>query len=348
MATTDSIKIKNGNTTNTINLIKYKSGNSVKTINSVWYVKNGNKNLVWPKSYDAHLTIVPTYSGDITEIPASGGEVTLKYYFTVYYPNTNIPVTFGGTTYDNLEVTNDADPNNWLSIVNWRTDQEIPNTSGSTKSRIILEHRSRNGLPTSTGPDDQQIPSTDQYGDIVYPFSDGYWIYTITGYKDVIINTIHATASATLELRQRRNYIRKTGNKSINTPYWYSTSTGSELYYYNNYQNGSYSSLNTLQNPASYQGGTIVYSRINWKVNAEYEFTSGVSYIVKHYPTEFNTPTSSESWATVTNSNNNWHVTLEENTTSDNRSTTIRVSINGIIHSYTIYQAGNSNAATNP
>lgn len=312
MATSDSIKIKSGNSTHTINLIKYKSGNTTKMINSVWYVKNGNKNLVWPKSYDATLRIEPTYNGNLNAIPAEGGTVNLKYYLTVYYPNTNIPVD----PYNNLEVTNGA--TNWLSIKNNNTGIITVNPSGYTnKSEIRVEDRLRNGLPVYTGPDNQQDP-----------YADGSWTYHIDANKQVTINTIPVTASSSLEFTQLENNF-----------VWKSTSpTNIQLNFYNNKSGNIYNGVNTSSNPAPYTSGTI-YGLISGTINIFYLFDSGQGYTVKHYPNEYEYNWNSDSsWASI--NSNTWNVTLSENTSTSPRKATISVTVSGERHTYDIWQAG--------
>ena len=324
MATSDSIKIKAGSTTHNIKLMKYKNGSDVKTITSVWYVNNGNKNLVWPKSYDAVLEIVPTYSGNLNAIPASGtgnNPIGLKYYLTVYLPNTTVPVT----GYNHTEVTNSA--NNWISIKNNNTGNIVVNPSGYTnKASVTVENRSRNGLPAFTGPDDKQDPE-----------SDGSWTYHIDANKQVIINNVAVTASDSLEFIQLANSPTRTAI----------TPTNVQLNCYNDI-NLTSSSRNTQSNPASYTQ-TSVYGRISGTLNYEYTFTSGATYVVKHYVTESihwdsSQLSSDSSWAVINpiiTNNERFEIVLrEKNTTTSARKAVITLKAGGESHSFDVWQAG--------
>lgn len=313
MATSDSIKIKTGSTTHNIKLMKYKNGNNIKTITSVWYVNNGNKNLVWPKSYDAILEIVPTYSGNLNAIPASGtgnNPIGLKYYLTVYLPNTTVPID----GYNHTEVTNGA--NNWISIQNNKTGNIVVNPSGYTnKASVTVENRARNGLPTETGPSNQQDP-----------YIDGSWTYHIDASKQVTINSVIVTASSSLEFTQLANNFT-----SVST-----TGNGIDIYFNN--QSGSVADVNTASNPAPYTATTL-YGAMRGTVDTTYMFDSGSTYVLKKYPYEYQYPWSSnQTWATINSSN--WTITLSENTTYTARSAIISVSVAGQRYTYTIWQAG--------
>lgn len=314
MATSDSIKIKTGSTTHNINLMKYKKGSDVKTITSVWYVNNGNKNLVWPKSYDAVLEIVPTYSGNLNAIPASGGTITLDYYLTIYYPNTTIPVT----GYSRIPVTNNAtesnDQNNWVVVHNNKTNTDTYPTKN--KNSLVVDNRGCNGFPQEAGPNNNPQE----------PVSDGSWTWHINAYKQVIINTVTVTATASLDFTQLANNIAST----VTRP------NGIDLYFNNT--SGNIANVNTASNPAPYTATTI-YGAMRGTVDTIYTFDSGSTYTLKKYPNEYQYPWySNATWARVTSSN--WTVALDSNNDTAARSAIISVSVAGQRYTYTIWQAG--------
>lgn len=318
---TNNIKMKDSSGVHDITKMYFKSNSGVKMIKSVWEVKNSNPILIWPKNYDATLTVTPspnTITGN--RAPASGTTINLTWHLTLYYPNTNIVAYDSDVSASRISGDNSSNTH-LLRVEDYKTSSttyEFP--VWPNKSEIVIPNRERNGLPNFTGPNNIQLPE-----------SDGTWGFFISGayIKGTYNGGSYSTRINDVGVaRQEANNYSQTSVYPVNV----------DLNYYNVYQNGIMSSNNTQSNPASYTSCTV-YGLLTGTINFEYTFTSSSIYTVKHSPNEFEyTWNSDSSWASI--NSNTWNVTLRENTSPSPRKATISVTVSGERHTYDIWQAG--------
>ena len=328
---TNNIKMKDSSGVHDITKMYFKNTSGVNMIKSVWEVKNSNSVLIWPKNYDAVLTVTPspnTITGN--RASASGVTINLTWHLTLYYPTTNIiayesDVSASRITGDNSSNTSLLRVENYKSS---ETTYEFP--VWSDKSKIEIPNRGRNGLPAFTGPDNIQDPK-----------SDGSWGFFID--RPIIEGTYNGGNYST--------YINNIGiaRQEANSPTRTAiTPTNVQLNCYNDI-NLTSSSRNTQNNPANYTQ-TTVYGRISGTLNYEYTFTSGATYVVKHYVTDsihwaWGQLSSDSSWAIInTNTpitnNERFEIVLRENTTKSARKAVITLKAGGESHSFDVWQAG--------
>lgn len=288
MAVSNSIKIKQGNSTNDITLIKYKHGNTIDLIKAVWYVNNGTNYLIWPKDYDAVLTVVRVDNNSYN-ISASGATIELKWSLIVYYPNTNV------VAYQDDDVTNSIyGSSNWLMVYNSKTNSyEFPGTTN--RQYITIPNRGTNNNTLS---------------------SDGPWTFSVVGTVDYTLNGITyniSSASTDIATQSKNDY------SLIDTTY-----SRLSLKYYNS---GRPKTENTDSTPAPYTG-IDVYPELSCREHDTYRYTSGDEYTYTYWPDSVNLRdfnwSSDKNWASVDREGT---VTLALNTdTSNDRYATITVS----------------------
>ena len=308
----------------------FKNTSGVNMIKSVWEVKNSNPVLIWPKNYDAVLTVTPspnTITGN--RASASGVTINLTWHLTLYYPNTNI------IAYDTD--VNASRINGSLKIEDYKTsDITSESPVWSDKSEIVVPNRGRNGLPVFTGPDNIQNPE-----------SDGTWGFFI---EDASIEGTYYGGSYSTRINDI-GIARQEANSPTRTAI---TPTNVQLNCYNDI-NLTSSSRNTQSNPANYTQ-TTVYGRISGTLNYEYTFTSEATYVVKRYVTDpihwdWGQLSSDSSWAIInTNTditnNERFEIVLRENTTTSARRAIITLRAGGESHSFEVWQTGAPNTTS--
>lgn len=310
MAVSNSIKIKQGNSTNDITLIKYKHGNTVDLIKAVWYVNNGTNYLIWPKDYDAVLTVTRVDNNSYN-ILASGATIELKWSLIVYYPNTNV------VAYQDDDVTNSIyGSSNWLMVYNSKTNSyEFPGTTN--RQYITIPNRGTNNNTLS---------------------SDGPWTFSVVGTVDYTLNGITyniSSASTDIATQSKNDY------SLVNTRY-----TDIDILVYKDYR---HSQLNNSSPAgiASYTSCTL-YATVEGDVEETYTYTSGSNYIKTYTdddPRNYIWEHDSANWINMSTTSRDCEITLNANsdTTSDrHKDVWARVtnSLGGTNSNYyTIYQS---------
>ena len=230
----NKIKVKDANGLHDITQMFYKGSVGLKTIASVWEVKNQNLVLIWPKEFDAEVVPQLTYSGNLEQIPASGATIGIRWYLTLYYPNTNPRAAVAGYP---VEVTPSS--NNWLMDYN-SANNDYTVYSPNNKYQIVVPNRERNGLPATIETNDSRVP-----------FSSGPWSFSVSssfsgsvyqpygGDYSYLLNDYHVCTQLVNNYQYDNSIVY----------------TNLDLDCYNN---SSWTSTNSSNNPASYENNTKI------------------------------------------------------------------------------------------
>lgn len=297
------------------------SSGIVHDIKSIFY----GPALVWPQEYRAVLsTNISSYS-----VSASGGSVNVSWTLTVYYPNSDViidgPRTIPSNQISGVEIYVRKEGSVAYQQV---TDSSSTYTGGNNAGTWAFASRGTNGLGSS-GYDT--------------PAADGPWYYKISGNVNYTINGKTYTAvywsKDTEIVTVARNSCSRTGVTDINNV---------NFNIYNKKTNNIVEELNTQSKPASYNISSV-YPTIGGTLGIQYKFDSNEYYVLlDSSPTSYieNSSFSLPSWISIPST---WStLRVEANPNSSLRYDTVTLHIGGGTKSYTVYQEGDPNAATNP